>query len=247
MDHSEAEEAPVAARRQIDRPRGALPLRRGAGAGAALHDAVAEDVHRPRVGPAGDDARVVLRRRLYYLPRVGRRRRRGLAAAAGAEGQPRALVLDAELDAAVQGARPDQRGRRRRREDDPLLLLVAAVQRVREAVVVPRPPRPAALAGADAVRAWRERRRRVEHGRRAHGEGHLGLGVPRGALGEGEGAGGQGGRVQQPRGGEQGSCSGTLAAGGVCPGPATVAVAWNGRRARGLIGDVAPLRAGAVH
>lgn len=193
MDHSEAEEAPVAARRQIDRPRRALlPLRRSAGAGAAFHDAIAEDVHRPWVGPAGDDARVVLRRRLYYIPRVGRRRRRGLAAAAGVEGQPRALVLDAELDAAVQGARPDQRGRgRRRREDDPLLLLVAAVQRVREAVVVPRPPRPSAL--ADAVRAWRERRSRVEHGRRAHEEGRVGLGVPRGALGEGEGAGGQGG------------------------------------------------------
>jgi hypothetical protein len=250
-DHSQAEEAPVAARRQIDLPRRAvLPLRRGvgAGAGAALHDAVAEDVHRPRVRPAGDDARVVLRRRLY-LPRVGRRRRRGLAAA---EGQPRAPVLDAELDAAVQGARSGQRARRRRRrEDDPLLLLllvvvVAAVQRVRETVVVPRPPRRAALAGA--VRARHEGRRRVEHGGWAHGEGRLGLGVRRGALGEGDGAGGQGRRVQQPRGGEQGTRGRTLAAGGggPVPGPATVTVAWTGRRSRGLTGDVAPLRAGAA-
>jgi hypothetical protein len=205
-------------------------------------------VHRPRVGPAGDDARVVLRRR-PDLARVGRRRRRGLAAAA--EGQPRALVLDAELDAAVQGARPEQRARgRRSREDDPLLLLViGAVQHVREAaVVVPRAPR-AALAplARAAARAWHEGRRRVQHGGRAQGGGRLGLGLRRGAPGEGDdagaGAGGQGGRVQQPRGGEQGTRTRAPAAAGA----GTVIVARNGRRARGLIGDVAPLRAGAVH
>ena len=63
-------------------------------------------------------------------------------ASSGAEGHQRALVLDAELDAAVQGARPDQQGRRRRGEDDPVRFLVTAAQCVREAVqavVLPRP------------------------------------------------------------------------------------------------------------
>lgn len=79
----------------------------------ALDDAVVEDVRRPRVGPARDDAGVVLRHLLHHLPRrhppAARRRRvlHGGAAALDAELRARRVVvrLDPEPDLPGQDRR----------------------------------------------------------------------------------------------------------------------------------------------